>query len=116
MYVHVAFSFHRSRHDERSHSRSQSYSKGNSSSSSSRSRSPSEAHTSARDTSSSVAMGTVANATGTASVTGSSDPKKAHIAHLTALCKQLQQKQAIEDEMPPEERKAKEENEDTEVS
>ena len=61
-------------------------------------------------------MGTVANATDTASVTGTSDPKQAHIAHLTALCKQLQQKQAIEDEMPPEERKAKEENEDIEVS
>ena len=59
-------------------------------------------------------MGTVANAT--ASVTGTSDPKQAHIAHLTALCKQLQRKQAIEDEMPPEERKAKEENEDIEVS
>ena len=57
-------------------------------------------------------MGTVANVT----ASGTSDPKQAHIAHLTALCKQLQRKQAIEDEMPPEERKAKEENEDIEVS
>lgn len=116
MYIHVAFSFHRSRRHERSHSRSRSYSKDSSNSSSSRSRSPSETRTSAKDTtaSSSVTMGTVANAT--ASVTGTSDPKQAHIAHLTALCKQLQRKQAIEDEMPPEERKAKEENEDIEVS
>ena len=61
-------------------------------------------------------MATVANATSTVSVTGTTDPKQADIAHLTALCKHLQEKQAIEDELPPEERKAKTENEDIEVS
>jgi len=66
-------------------------------------------------TASSSAVSGTGTVVASVSGAGTSDPKQAHIAQLTALCKQLQEKQATEDKLPLEERKAMEESGDTEV-